>query len=70
MADGQRQAYDKHSEDAAHREERIRDRAYRMWESDGRPEGRAEDYWNRAKELIEDENLSAYPPSASRGNRT
>ena len=65
-----KQLYDKHDEDPAHREQRIRERAYSMWEADGRPEGRAEQYWNRAQELIEDENLSAFPPSASRGNRT
>jgi hypothetical protein len=65
-----KQPYDKHDEDPAHREQRIRERAYSMWEADGRPEGRAEQYWNRAQELIEDENLSAFPPSASRGNRT
>ena len=65
-----KQPYDKHDEDPAHREQRIRERAYSMWEADGRPDGRAEQYWNRAQELIEDENLSAFPPSASRGNRT
>ena len=65
-----KQPYDKHDEDPGHREQRIRERAYSMWEADGRPDGRAEQYWNRAQELIEDENLSAFPPSASRGNRT
>ena len=60
-----KQPYDKHDEDPAHREQRIRERAYSMWEADGRPDGRAEQYWNRAQELIEDENLSAFPPSAS-----
>jgi hypothetical protein len=69
MADGQAQSYDKHDEDPAHREQRIRERAYRMWESDGRPEGMADHYWNTAEELIEDENLSSYPPAASRGHR-
>jgi hypothetical protein len=67
MAD---QPYDKHNESSAHLEQRIRERAYRMWEREGRPEGRAEEYWNRAQELIEDERQSAYPPAASRGNRT
>jgi hypothetical protein len=31
--------------------ERIRLRAYHLWEQDGRPEGRAEEYWERAREL-------------------
>jgi hypothetical protein len=70
MSELRKAHYDKHNEDPGHREQRTRERAYRMWESEGRPEGRAEQYWNRAQELIEDENQSAYPPSASRGNRT
>ena len=69
MANNPKQPYDKHHENPAHREQRIRERAYRMWESEGRPEGRAEQYWHRAEELVEDENQAAYPPSASRGNR-
>jgi hypothetical protein len=32
----------------ADRDERIRQRAYRLWEEAGRPEGRAEDHWQRA----------------------
>lgn len=36
--------------DAA-REERIRTRAYHMWENEGRPEGRAAEFWERAAEL-------------------
>ena len=30
---------------------RIRVRAYHLWESEGRPEGQAEAYWQRAEEL-------------------
>jgi hypothetical protein len=33
------------------REERIRVRAYHLWLADGRPEGRDQEYWERAKEL-------------------
>lgn len=51
-------------------EQQIRDRAYRLWESEGRPEGRADDYWHRARELIEAETQSSYPPTQSRGHRT
>ena len=32
--------------------ERIRQTAYFLWEQDGRPEGRAFDYWLRAKEML------------------
>jgi hypothetical protein len=63
-------AYDKHNEDPGHLELRIRELAYRLWEVEGRQEGRDDEYWNRAQELIQDETKSAYPPSASRGNRT
>jgi hypothetical protein len=32
--------------------DRIRQTAYFLWEQDGRPEGRAFDYWVRAKEML------------------
>ena len=32
-------------------EERVRERAYLLWEREGRPEGRAEEHWRRAAEL-------------------
>jgi hypothetical protein len=34
------------------REVRIRERAYHLWEEEGRPEGRDAEFWERAKELI------------------
>jgi Protein of unknown function (DUF2934) len=34
------------------REERIRIRAYHLWEADGRPEGRDAEFWARAEELV------------------
>jgi Protein of unknown function (DUF2934) len=33
-------------------EERIRMHAYRIWEEEGRPEGRAEVHWNMARDLV------------------
>jgi len=51
-------------------ERQIRARAHILWESEGKAEGRDEEYWLRAKELIEDEAKSAYPPTQSRANRT
>jgi hypothetical protein len=53
----------------AERNRRIRERAYQLWEADGRPEGRADTYWHRACELAEDEGDSSVPPTQSRGNR-
>ncbi len=32
-------------------EQRVRDRAYHLWEADGRPDGNAGEYWERAREL-------------------
>lgn len=37
----------------AGRDQRIADLAYRMWEEDGRPEGRAEAHWLRAAVLVD-----------------
>ncbi len=31
---------------------RIRERAYFLWQADGCPHGRADEYWERARELI------------------
>lgn len=33
-------------------EERIRERAHRIWEEEGRPEGRAQAHWDMASELV------------------
>lgn len=32
--------------------DRLRQTAYFLWEQDGRPEGRAFDYWLRAKDML------------------
>jgi Protein of unknown function (DUF2934) len=32
--------------------EKIRDTAYRLWEEDGRPDGRSDEYWHRARQLL------------------
>ncbi len=39
---------------SASREERIRIRSYELWELDGRPDGRADDYWHRAASELGD----------------
>jgi hypothetical protein len=36
----------------ADREQRIRERAYALWEADGRPHGADLEYWERARELV------------------
>jgi hypothetical protein len=39
-------------EDTPEREARIRERAYLLWEQDGCPVGRADEFWERARELV------------------
>ena len=39
----------------ANREGRIKERAYAIWESEGRPEGRHAEHWRRAAEEIAEE---------------
>jgi hypothetical protein len=67
MTDSKLDANENKSDDIR---ELTRQRAYKMWEDEGRPEGRLDDYWHRAQELLDDESKSAYPPAQSRGNRT
>ena len=38
-------------ESDAAREDRVRARAYRLWEEEGRPHGRDVEIWERAREL-------------------
>jgi Protein of unknown function (DUF2934) len=35
-----------------HREHRVRERAYYLWEADGKPHGHDVEYWERARELV------------------
>ena len=39
-------------EDNPAREERIRERAYELWQADGGPHGNDLEYWERARELV------------------
>ncbi len=32
---------------------KVRERAYHLWEADGRPHGSDRDYWERARELVD-----------------
>jgi hypothetical protein len=45
-------------------EDKIRARAYQLWEEEGRPEGRAEQHWFTAREsvAIEEGQASTYLP--------
>ena len=39
-------------EDDPARDQRIRERAYELWQADGGPHGNDLDYWERARELV------------------
>ena len=39
-------------EDDPAREQRIRERAYELWQADGGPPGNDLEYWERARELV------------------
>ena len=51
-------------------ERHIRLRAYLLWEVEGRQDGRADEYWHRARERVQAETRSAYPPTQSQRHRT
>jgi hypothetical protein len=35
------------------REQRIREEAFLLWNAEGRPDGKTDEYWHRAKAVIE-----------------
>ncbi|MBV9736092.1 MAG: DUF2934 domain-containing protein [Acidisphaera sp.] len=47
-------------------EDRIRERAYRLWEEEGRPEGREHDHWERARQMLDSERPEQQPQQAER----
>jgi len=51
-------------------DERVRVRAYLMWEADGKPTGQEDLYWHRARERMEAEAHSSYPPAQSGKHRS
>lgn len=52
----------------AEREHRIRERAYHLWEADGKPHGRDIEFWERARELeVIEESTGAGQKPAPRG---
>jgi hypothetical protein len=46
---------------------RIRQRAYRLWQDDGSPPGRPDEYWHRAAQQIAAEGVDAPPDSTHPG---
>lgn len=43
-------------------EQNIRDRAYALWQAEGRPEGRADDHWAAARAALEKSFLGELRP--------
>lgn len=43
-------------------EERIRELAYQIWESEGKPEGQTEKHWEMARKLVESEQQGELAP--------
>ena len=37
------------------KEREIRERAYRIWQDEGRPTGKHEEHWERARQQIQEE---------------
>jgi hypothetical protein len=58
---------DKTLEKSPEREAQVRERAYRLWEEEGRPHGRDLEFWARARELVaaEREPVPAAPKAVS-----
>lgn len=52
----------------AQKELRIREKAYQLWEADGSPQGKSEEYWHRAREMVEKEAKAA--PAEINGSKT
>lgn len=51
-----------------HDEDRIKERAYHLWQKEGSPEGRDKEFWERARLMVEAE--GAAPISTPLGERT
>jgi hypothetical protein len=49
-------------------DEKRRERAYRIWEEEGRPEGRHLDHWQRAEDQHEDTEREADTSVGSEGH--
>ncbi|MFM0196142.1 DUF2934 domain-containing protein [Paraburkholderia strydomiana] len=48
-------------------EEQIRTLAFYLWEKDGSPDGRSEEYWEKARQQLAAEDSTA-TPNADRGH--
>ncbi len=51
-----------------HKEQRIREAAYHLWEKDGRPAGQADRHWEMARKIAEDAERQQAAPPAPKAN--
>ena len=49
-------------------EDRVRDRAYALWEKNGRPDGRSDEYWQQARSELEDARAKGVPMGRRNAN--
>lgn len=54
------------AEKASTQDEKLKARAYAIWEQEGRPDGRHLDHWQRAAREIEDVKAPATKPPAKK----
>lgn len=47
-------------------EDAIRQRAYHLWEADGKPDGKADHYWHKASEPLDEKARSKASATASK----
>jgi hypothetical protein len=61
-----------HNKSQPSKDERIRTRAYLIWEKDGRPDGHAWAHWFKASELVdqEDQEPSSMPNGPVEGQES
>jgi Protein of unknown function (DUF2934) len=45
-------------------EDRVRERAYALWEKDGRPDGRSDQYWQQARSEVNTEDAKSSSESS------
>jgi hypothetical protein len=69
MSAGTRTAKPQEDEPGSDSERRIRERAKTLWEIEGKQDRKDDEYWHRARELIDDENNPSFPPTQSRRQR-
>jgi hypothetical protein len=50
-------------------EQRIRDRAYDLWQKEGSPEGRDQEFWERARLMVEAEGAAPMQTPLSQRSR-